>query len=83
MLYERRAQNSSVVGLLQKRNGLRPPVYLWDIAFLERNATPRQPMQLSKHRYSAFQAKRQGHEELLIVTNKTSHRGNKGRTTML
>jgi hypothetical protein len=74
------SQNSSVADL---RRGLCPPAHLWDITFLERNATSRQAMQLSKHRYSAFQAKRQGHEELLLVTNSTSHRGNKGRTTRL
>lgn len=67
----------------QKKGGLCPPTHLWDIAFPERNATSRQAVQLSKHRYSAFQAERQGPDELLIVTNNTSHRGNKGRTTRL
>ena len=74
------SRNSSVAGLQKKKEG---PTHLWDVAFPERNATSRQAMQLSKHRYSAFQAKRQGHEELLIVTYNTSHRVDKGRTTRL
>jgi hypothetical protein len=80
--YMRAKSNLSVAGL-DKKGGLCPPAHLWDIAFPERNATSRQAVQLSKHRYSAFQAERQGHEELLIVTNNTSHRGNEGRTTRL
>jgi hypothetical protein len=67
----------------KRRRSVSVHTHLWDIAFPERNATSRQAMQLSKHRNSSFQAKRQGHEELLIVTNDTSHRGNKGRTTRL
>ena len=70
--------------VVTKRGSLCLPAHLWDIAFPERNATSRQAMQLSKHRYSAFQAERQRHEELLVVvTNNTSYRGNKGRTTRL